>query len=120
MVEINPELKRILSEKLPSHCVLSNPLDLTGDTDAARYETCVEEAINFNNSDMFLLIFGDPIPGAHEVVSRLRTKTDKPIIVCYLGGGKIEDEETQKMHLVGIPTFPTPTRAAKALAILCK
>ena len=120
MVEIDPELKRILSEKLPSHCILSNPLDLTGDTDAARYEICVEEAINFNNSDMFLLIFGDPIPQAYEVVSRLKEKTDKPIIVCYLGGGEIEDEETRKMHLAGIPTFPTPTRAAKALAILCK
>jgi len=120
MVEMHPRLKEILSKKLPSHCVLSNPLDLTGDTDAARYEVCIEEAIKFDNADMFLLIFGDPIPGAYEVVNRLSKKTDKPIIVCYLGGGEIEEEEIYKMHVAGIPTFPTPTRAAKALAILCK
>ena len=120
VVEMNLDLKENLINKLPSHCVVSNPLDLTGDTDAERYETCIEEAIKFNDSDMFLLIFGDPIPRAFEVVSRLKGITAKPIIVCYLGGGEIEEEETRKMHLAGIPTFPTPTRAATALAILCK
>lgn len=120
LIEMNSGLKENLINKLPSHCVVANPLDLTGDTDALRYEICVEEAIKHNDSDMFLLIFGDPIPQAYEVVSRLKEKTEKPIIICYLGGGEVEDEETRKMHLAGIPTFPTPTRAAKAIGILCK
>lgn len=115
--DMDPELKRKLKDELPSHCVVSNPIDLTGDTDAARYEKCVETA-NEYNYDMFLLIFGDPIPGAAEVVQRLSEKVNKPIVVCYLGGGYIEKEETKNMHKNGIPTFPTPERAAKAASIL--
>jgi acyl-CoA synthetase (NDP forming) len=120
LVEIDHELKAELKSELPPHCVISNPLDLTGDTDAERYAICVENAIKYDYTDIFLLIFGDPIIGASEVVSRLKEKTDKPIIVCYLGGGEVEDEETRKMHQIGIPTFPTPTRAAKAIGILSK
>lgn len=120
VVQIDTNLKKELEEKLPSHCVVSNPLDLTGDTGADRYEICVEEAIKYDYNDMFLLIFGDPITNAAEVVAKLKEKTDKPIIVCYLGGGEVEVVETLKMHRNGIPTFPTPSRAAKAIGILNK
>ncbi len=120
LVKIDSNLKAVLEEKLPSHCVVSNPLDLTGDTNAERYQVCMDEAVKYDYCDMFLLIFGDPIVGAAEVVADLKKKTNKPIIVCYLGGGDVEDVETKKMHQIGIPTFPTPTRAAKAISILAK
>ena len=105
---------------MPSHCVVSNPLDLTGDTDAYRYEKCVNIANEYDDIDMFLLIFGDPIPNACNVVSSLKEKVSKPIIVCYLGGGEVEKEETLSMHRNGIPVFPAPERAAKAISILSR
>ena len=117
--ELDTKLKEILAAELPPHCVASNPIDLTGDTDAARYEKCVEVACESDNIDFFLLIFGDPIPGACDAVERLKMKTEKPIIVCYLGGGDVEKSEVIKMHKKGIPAFPTPERAAKAAGILC-
>jgi len=120
VVDLNPELANKLKFELPSHCVVSNPLDLTGDTDAYRYEKCVSIANDYNDIDMFLLIFGDPIPGACDVVRTLKEKVNKPIIVCYLGGGEVEREETILMHQIGIPVFPTPERAAKAASILLR
>ena len=120
VVDLNPELSQKLKAELPSHCVVSNPLDLTGDTDAYRYEKCVNIANEYDDIDMFLLIFGDPIPNACNVVSSLKEKVSKPIIVCYLGGGEVEKEETLSMHRNGIPVFPAPERAAKAISILSR
>lgn len=116
--ELDSSLKEVLKSELPSYCVVSNPIDLTGDTDALRYEKCVKSTMHCDYIDMFLLIFGDPIPGACEVVERLRGLTDKPIVVCYLGGGETERLEAMKMHKLGIPVFQTPERAAKAASVL--
>lgn len=120
VTELNTELINELKRDLPSHCVISNPLDLTGDTDAYRYEKCIEIANRYKGIDMYLLIFGDPIPNACNVVKNLKEKVDKPLIVCYLGGGATEREELILMHQSGIPVFPTPERAAKAASILLR
>jgi acyl-CoA synthetase (NDP forming) len=98
--------------------VVANPLDLTGDATAERYRVAAELAIRYESIDSILLIFGDPIPGASEVVNELKRKTDKQIIVAYLGGGEIEKQETLKLHRSGTPVFPTPERAVAALKVL--
>ena len=53
-----------LREILPSHCIVGNPLDLTGDTDAERYRHVI--AASRDHYDVVMTIFGDPIPGASE------------------------------------------------------
>jgi acyl-CoA synthetase (NDP forming) len=35
--------------------------------------------------------------------------------VAYLGGGDVEKEERLLMHAAGIPVFPTPQRAIRAI-----
>lgn len=109
LAPLGEEVKKKLAGLLPGHCILSNPLDLTGDTDAARYETVLRET-----SAPSLVIFGDPIPGAAEVAEKFKGR----IIVCYLGGGEIEQSEKRKMHSLGIPVLPTPERAVVALGKL--
>lgn len=118
VIGLSDELKRELRATLPDHCVVSNPLDLTGDATADRYKKTVQIAAKDDNVDFFLLIFGDPIPGAFEIVQELKQETSKEIVVCYLGGGEVEKEEVQKMHQHGIPAFPTPERAVKAVKAL--
>jgi acyl-CoA synthetase (NDP forming) len=107
-----------LKEALPPQCVVGNPLDLTGDATAERYRVAADIALKEQSIDSMLLIFGDPIPGACEVVNQLKEKTDKQIIVAYLGGGQIEEQEKLKLHRSGIPVFPTPERAVAALEAL--
>ena len=58
-----------------------------------------------------MTIFGDPIPGASEVI-----RPGKCDLVSYLGGADIEREECGKMHEKKVAVFPTPERAVKALA----
>ena len=117
---LDNDLFQQLSQSIPPRCILKNPLDLTGDADSPRYETVLKEAIKNPIYDAFITIFGDPIPGATEMIQNLRKTTEKPIIVVYLGGGDVEKEESMKMHRLGIPVFRTPERAVKALSCLIR
>lgn len=104
-----------LAETLPSHCVIGNPLDLTGDTPAERYREAVLTLSEIEPGiDLYLLIFGDPIPRAAENCREIKAALDRPLVACYIGGGEVEEVEYKKMNSLKIPTFPTPERAARA------
>jgi acyl-CoA synthetase (NDP forming) len=107
--------RKRLAEVLPSHCVVGNPLDLTGDTPAERYQEAVLVLADTEPEiDLYLLIFGDPIPRATENCREIQTAIDRPIVACYIGGGEVEEVEFKKMNSLKIPTFPTPERSARA------
>jgi len=109
VVPLPPELAARLRETLPPHCIVGNPLDLTGDTDAERYRKVLATAEG--HFDVVMTIFGDPIAGAADVI-----RPGKCDLVAYLGGADVEREERGKMHERKIAVFPTPERAVKALA----
>jgi acetyltransferase len=105
------EVGHRLREVLPKHCIVANPLDLTGDATAQMYRQVVEAAAS--HFDVIALIFGDPIPGASEVVGN-----DPLQLVIYLGGAEVERQERLLFHRKGIPVFPTPERGIRALGEL--
>jgi acetyltransferase len=96
-----------LREFLPSHFIVGNPLDLTGDGDAEVFRRVIATARD--HYDVVLTIFGDPIPGASKALEP--GKTD---LVAYLGGADVERAERLLLHEKGIAVFPTPDRAVKA------
>jgi acetate---CoA ligase (ADP-forming) len=98
-----------LREILPSHCIVGNPLDLTGDTDAERYRQVI--AASRDHYDVVMTIFGDPISGASKIM-----EPGRPDLVAYLGGADVERAERLLLHEKGIAVFPTPERAVKALS----
>ncbi|MBK5094973.1 MAG: acetate--CoA ligase family protein [Deltaproteobacteria bacterium] len=104
-----PDLAARLREILPAHCIVGNPLDLTGDTDAERYRKVLAAADG--HFDVVMTIFGDPIAGAVDVI-----RPGKCDLVAYLGGADVEREERGKMGERKIAVFPTPERAVKALS----
>jgi acyl-CoA synthetase (NDP forming) len=104
-----PALADGLRELLPSHCIVGNPLDLTGDADAERYRAVLTAAEA--HYDVLMAIIGDPIPGASTVVRPTRSE-----LVTYLGGADVERVERRLLHEKKIAVFPTPERAVRALA----
>jgi acetyltransferase len=96
---------------LPSHCIVANPLDLTGDATAALYRRVAEATAA--HVDYQVIIFGDPIPGAAEAVT-----PGAPQLVIFLGGAEVERQERERMHARKVPVFPTPERGIRALARL--
>lgn len=109
-----------LGEALPAHCVIGNPLDLTGDADAGRFATAGRILLEAPETGTLLVILGDPIPGAAAVMDELLAvsrKVGKQVVACYMGGGQIEKAEVGSMRKRRMLVFPTPERAARALAL---
>lgn len=100
---------------LPRNAGLSNPLDLAS-LDPSVFRQVALMADQFNLADIFLLVFGDPIPGATEVCEYLANHISASVVVGYLGGGEVEKLEREKMHRLGIPVFSSPERAARGIA----
>jgi acetyl coenzyme A synthetase (ADP forming)-like protein len=119
--EPHKHAKNRLREVLSEFCTFSNPFDLTTESlNPEHFGLVIEENKDNDKINAFITIFGDPIVGAAEVIKRISTETDKPIVVTYLGGGDVEMIERDKMRAVGISVFPTPERAVVALQALVK
>ena len=118
ILNLKKETKTALSEILPPQCIIGNPLDLTGDTNAERYYEVVKKLKSIDYIDIVLLIFGDPIPNAADFVKKMKEEVSQEIVACYLGGGDIQVKEILNLHKAGIPTFPTPERAMRAISAL--
>ncbi len=109
VTQLPPNLANQLREFLPSHCIVGNPLDLTGDANAEWYRRVLTAAEA--HYDVVMTIFGDPIPGASTVIRPGRCE-----LVAYLGGADVERAERVLLHEKKIAVFPTPERAVRALA----
>lgn len=98
-----------LREFLPSHFIVGNPLDLTGDGNAELFRRVIATARE--EYDVVMTIFGDPIAGASQAL-----EPGNADLVAYLGGADVERVEKLRFHERGIAVFPTPDRAVKALS----
>ena len=94
---------------IPAHAIKANPIDLTGDATAQMFGDVIEVTRKYY--DTLGVIFGDPVEDASSVV----TPNANELIIFY-GGADVERYESERMHLKGIPVFPTPERGIKALA----
>lgn len=110
---MKPEAAEKISRVIPPHCITVNPIDLTGDADAAMFKKVMDMAEK--DYDIIMPIFGDPVPGAVDIVS-----PKKCHLVAYLGGAEVEREERVKMGERKIAVFPTPERAVKAASAYLK
>jgi acyl-CoA synthetase (NDP forming) len=114
-----PPLPEDLVEKLkgldpPPNASLENPLDLPSFS-AAMFESAVSLARQHDVADIYLISFGDPVPGSAGAVQRLAGQIDSSLGVAYFGGGEVERASRIDLHRAGIPVWPTPERAVRAV-----
>ncbi|MBW2668343.1 MAG: acetate--CoA ligase family protein [Deltaproteobacteria bacterium] len=103
------ELVEAITPIIPAHAIKANPIDLTGDATAQMFRDVIEVTRKYY--DTLGVIFGDPVEDASSVV----TPNANELVIFY-GGADVERYESERMHLKGIPVFPTPERGIKALA----
>jgi len=119
-----PELPKNIKQKMegivPSHIIIGNPLDLTGDSTTEWYEAAMDECLKSNKFDGLLLITILSTPrlseGVTDSIIKMK-KYGKPIICCTIGG-LFTINLVRILEAEGIPVYPTPERAAKAIATL--
>lgn len=98
----------------PSNATLCNPLDLPS-LSASLFERAISLAEKQDVADVYLIIFGDPVPGSAEAVQRLAARTQAALGVAYFGGGEVERAARVDLQRAGIPVWPTPERAVRAI-----
>jgi acyl-CoA synthetase (NDP forming) len=104
-----------LREKISGNMPFHNPLDLAA-VEPDLYLLSAA-ALDMTQFDAVLLIFGDPVRDAARVVEEFRSRTDKPIVVAFSGGGEVEAAEVPKIVDLRVPVYPSVARAMKYLSI---
>jgi len=109
--------KEKLSEFLPSHCALKNPIDLTVEGTEEGYRKTLMTVLQEYDAALALNIatpYLDSVPLAKGVCDAAE-QVDKPIVASFLPS-QIVAEATTYLEEHGIPNFGTGERAVTALA----
>ncbi len=121
IAKLGEETVEALRSFLPSQCSVKNPIDLIADADYERYRRTIEITCGDENVDSLLVICVPPIFIPSEEIARaiVEANCSKPIIVNFMAGELVR-EGVELLEKHGIKNFPTPEKAAKALAWLSR
>lgn len=117
-----PTLDR-LKQVLPPYWQGGNPIDLSGDADATRYQRAISACLDDENIDGILVIYsgqatGIPVDIAQKIISiNQQLNNDKPILTAFIGSGSVEDAR-QLLAKNQIASFAIPEQAVKAFLYL--
>ncbi len=116
LAELSEATLTKLNEALPPTWSKSNPADLVGDADPARYATAITTCLEDENVDGVLAILTpqamtDPTQAARAVIE-VAKKFDKPLVTCWMGEEQVR-EARMLFKGAGIPTFRTPEPAVE-------
>lgn len=110
--------KQYLRAAFPGYCSVHNPIDLTGDTDAERYQLALDTLLGISSYDAAIVIVMMQVPLLDlDIVDRLVAivrKYNKPLVTCT-AGGRFTMKGARLLEEAGIPALSTPARAAKAI-----
>jgi len=115
-------VRNILSEKFPGYFILNNPIDLTGSSGDRDFGIAMKYTlIDTDFYDAAIVISLMPpqnmTEGVVEIISQSANESGKPVVVCTISG--VYTKRVKELfELKGIPVFPTPERAVKAMNVL--
>jgi acetyltransferase len=103
-----------LSEFLPAHWSLGNPIDILGDAPPDRYQKALEVCLQAPEVSGVVMILSpqamtDPTAVAQEIIQELALQA-KPIFAVWMGAQDVA-EGIRILNEGGIPTFQTPEEA---------
>ena len=106
---------------LPSFTSIRNPVDLTAGGSPENYAKVLEALFSEEQYDACIVVCVPPLSlDAAEVAEALveaKSRIGKPVVTCFMAG-KLVEEAVRILEEGGIPNFPTPKRAARALSVL--
>ena len=114
-----------LNAVLPPTWSHSNPVDLIGDADAARYANAVEIVMQDPDVDALLVAYcptaivssGDAANGLVSALSNAKAK--KNLFACWMGEANVAEGRAQ-LVAANLPDYETPERAVRAFMYLVR
>ncbi len=120
--DLDEETKSFLRENLPPASSVRNPVDMTGDATAEHYRIAIEKIAKLDYIHSLVISLGFYVPSlGFEVLDYIyyAKEIGKPIITISMGGA-LSERISRLIENNGIPSYPTPERAATALYALYK
>jgi acetate---CoA ligase (ADP-forming) len=108
-----------LMTKLPAAANFHNPFDVLGDALADRYEFALDVVLDDPNVDIALVLLTPQAmtqakETAEAIVRVSKRKSEKPILVCFLGASKVE-EGVKVFREAHIPQYDSPEAAVETI-----
>ncbi len=111
--------RRSLSSMLPPTTRVSNPLDLIGDADSARYDRAISLLLDDATVDALVVIILFQTAALDSTIINVLVRAAqlrrKPMVVVSTGG-EYTELHRRILDSYGIPTFASPSSAVRALA----
>jgi acetyltransferase len=116
---LGEETRRRLRAVLPATAGLTNPVDLIGDADAARFSDALHAVGSADVADTALVLLTaqagtDSSQVARAIIGATRGWTI-PVVAAFVGGDRVAPGGAA-LEEAGIPCYPFPERAVTALA----
>ncbi|MGE5173111.1 MAG: acetate--CoA ligase family protein [Betaproteobacteria bacterium] len=122
MPRVPNEVRSKLESALPAFFVKNNPVDLTGSGRNEDYYTALKEALPHYDAAIVIVLMGSTTvtDEATKMIARACHEAKKPVTCCILQGLGYTQEAMHVLLKLGIPVYPSPERAVRALAALRK
>lgn len=116
------EAREKLKQVFPPFYITNNPIDITGSGKDADYYTALIEAMPHYDTAVVILLMGiaSVTDAVTELVAKAIREIEKPITCCVIQGQGYTREATSVMLKLGVPVYPSPERAVRALATMMK
>ncbi|OIQ83353.1 succinyl-CoA synthetase subunit alpha [mine drainage metagenome] len=124
LASLRSETVTALEAIVPAYGNATNPVDVTAAvmSQPGMFERCLDVLADDENVDAivacFAVLVGEDVTRIARTLGELRKRTHKPIVVARTGAAALAPEGALLMAEAGIPVFPTPERAVRALAAL--
>jgi acyl-CoA synthetase (NDP forming) len=115
-----------LEEIVPAFGSTANPVDVTATvmSDSTLFDRALEVIADDSGVDAlvacFCVLVGDQVLGIVESLRKVAERTGKPVFVARTGAEFLAPEAGAAMREAGLPCYPTPGRAVRALAGLAR
>lgn len=120
--DMEDRTKQKIRELIPEFASAINPVDTAGTSTYNVYNGIVKHLLLDKNINAVIVIYvhtvmSDPTIPARAVVDIRRGDCSKPVIACWMGGAGTEPG-VEILKAGGLPNYPLPGRAVKALVSL--
>jgi acyl-CoA synthetase (NDP forming) len=111
-----------LDEVVPAYGATANPVDVTATvmSDPTLFERSLDLIATDDGVDAviacFCVLTGQQVMGIVESLRAVAERTGKPVLVTRTGADFLAPDASAAMRAAGLPAYPTPGRAVRALA----
>ena len=121
MAELSSDTRESLNSDIPSAASVINPIDLRGDAKNDQIADAIK-IVSKDESVGGIVLLASPLDmidldSIAESVCSMKDELSVPITVCF-AGGDVAEKASAILREGGVPTFPTPERAIRALSVL--